>query len=59
MQSRGRVVTAELHPSEEITAAHVAAAFSDKIEADMPLPIKAFQFHGGSATNADVEAACQ
>ena len=39
--------------------AKAAAAFLDKILADMPFPVKAIQVDGGSEFMAEFEAACQ
>jgi len=39
--------------------AQAAASFLDKIEADMPFPVKAIQVDGGSEFMAEFEAACQ
>ncbi len=39
--------------------AQAAAAFLDKILADMPFPVKAIQVDGGSEFMAEFEAACQ
>jgi len=39
--------------------AQAAAAFLDKVLADMPFPVKAIQVDGGSEFRAEFEAACQ
>jgi putative transposase len=39
--------------------AQAAASFLDKIQADMPFPVKAIQVDGGSEFMAEFEAACQ
>jgi hypothetical protein len=40
-------------------SAQAAAAFLDKIVADMPFPVKAIQVDGGSEFMAEFEVACQ
>jgi hypothetical protein len=40
-------------------SAQAAAAFLDKIVADMPFPVKAIQVDGGSELMAEFEVACQ